>query len=486
VIKLALPAGDLRKPLAEVLSARGLHVAGYGEGSRAYRLPVEGHDEVAVRVFREKDIPIQVALGNYDLGICSLAWLVEMQVRFPEQPIVPLRDLGVGRSVVLAAAHSSTAQGLEELAALPVVRIASEYPSIAEAFAMAARFPAYRVQGVWGAAEAYPPEDADVAVLAATDGESVRSQGLRPLFELLESSAWLLANRASLGTKELGDLLALLVGAGQSAPAPRRPDGPYGAPVGAGGLNLPGPLPLTRRNSRGGSSRETVRLAVPDGHQQRHVVDALRAAGLALEGYDESTCLRRPASPIEGLEVKVVRPQDMPQLVATGEFDLAISGRDCLMDHRYRFPSSPVEEVLDLHRAEYNLCAVVSEDVPADGIEGALELWRSQGRAAVRVAAELPGIADHYARSRRFWRYQIIPIAGASEGFVPEDADLLIEGTETGRTLAENRLKPIDLLFRSTTCVIARRDSALSGRRRDVFEELLAALGRAAGAPERV
>ena len=75
----------------------------------------------------------------------------------------------------------------------------------------------------------------------------------------------------------------------------------------------------------------------------------------------------------------------------------------------------------------------------------------------------------------------MIPIAGASEGFVPEDADLLIEGTETGRTLAENRLKAIDLLFRSTTCVIARRDAALHGRRRQVFEELAGALRRAAG-----
>ena len=33
---------------------------------------------------------------------------------------------------------------------------------------------------------------------------------------------------------------------------------------------------------------------------------------------------------------------------------------------------------------------------------------------------------------------------GASEGFVPEDAEMLIEGTETGRTIAENNLKVID------------------------------------------
>jgi ATP phosphoribosyltransferase len=80
----------------------------------------------------------------------------------------------------------------------------------------------------------------------------------------------------------------------------------------------------------------------------------------------------------------------------------------------------------------------------------------------------------------------VIPIAGASEGFVPADAELLIEGTETGRTLVENRLKPIDLLFRSTTCLIARRDEGLSGRRRDVFQQVVGAMSRAANARQAV
>ena len=72
-------------------------------------------------------------------------------------------------------------------------------------------------------------------------------------------------------------------------------------------------------------------------------------------------------------------------------------------------------------------------------------------------------IADHYARSRHFWRYRVIPTAGASEGFVPEDAELLIEGTETGRTLVENQLKAIDVIFRSTTCVIVRKGVGRAG-----------------------
>ena len=472
MIKLALPAGDLRGPVGRLLAAAGLRVKGYGEGSRTYRLRLRDRDDVRVRVFREKDIPIQVALGNYDLGVCNFAWVAEMQARFPEQPIVSLRDLGIGRCGIYAAG-ARVVGGLAALGSGVVVRIASEYPNLADAFAIAARLPTYRVQATWGAAEAYPPEDADIAVVAAPDEGALRAQGLEPLFCLLESSAWLIANASSLASKDLSPVLGSLT---SGAPGKGR----------VSGLSLPPPLSAGGREVRPVPERQAARLALPDGHLQRPVVEALRASGLAFEGYDELCCDRRPVSPLAGLEVKVIRPHDMPQLVATGEMDLAVTGRDCLKEHLYRFPSSPIVEILDLQCGQFNMSAVVSEELPAGTISEALDRWRAQGKAVLRVAAEFPGVADHYARSRHFWRYQVIPIAGASEGFVPEDADILIEGTETGRTLVENRLKAIDLLFRSTTCVIARKDVALQGRRREAFEEIVAALRRLAGTAERV
>ena len=471
MIKLALPAGDLRTPVAGVLGDAGLNVEGYGEGSRTYILSVGGRDDAIARVFREKDIPIQIALGNYDLGICGMAWVEELRARFPHHPVVPLRDLGVGRSGLYVAAAAGGGRDLGSLAR-PGLRIASEYPNIAEAFALAARLPAYRVLAVWGAAEAYPPEDADLAVVAAAGETAVEDHGLSPLLCLMDSSAWLIANADSLAQKALGPILDRLAQGLGAAATP--------------GLRLPPPLVAAgaRPEKR---SPDTVRMALPDGHQQRHAVAALREAGLLPpQGYDDSRCLRRPSSPLPGLEIKVIRPHDMPQLVATGEIDLAVTGRDCLTEHLSRFPSSPVEEVADLQRGQFDLAAVASEDVPASDLAGALEHWRTSGRQVIRVASEFPGIADAYARSRHLGRYRVIPIAGASEGFVPADAELLIEGTETGRTLVENRLKPVDLLFRSTTCLVAGRGRALSGRRRDVFEQVVQAMRRAADARRAV
>jgi ATP phosphoribosyltransferase len=234
--------------------------------------------------------------------------------------------------------------------------------------------------------------------------------------------------------------------------------------------------------SNGHHPRRTVRLAIPDGHQQRHVYGALKNAGFEFEGYGEKEYVRRPPSGIEGLEIKVIRPQDMPQLVALGQFDLAITGRDILNEHLYQFPSSPAHEAVDLHVSEYDISAVVDGELPADNLADAVAYWRSQGKRLLTVASEFAATADHYARSRHFWRYQVIPIAGASEGFVPEDADLLIEGTETGRTIAENHLKIIDHINRSTTAVIARRGSEPEGRLRDVYNEVLDRLRRSVAA----
>lgn len=467
MIKLALPTGDLRSPTSEVLSAAGLYVEGYGEGSRQLRsLPMPSHADVRVRVFRERDIPVQVALGNYDLGVTSLSWVTEMQVRFPQQPLVALADLRIGMSSIYAASSPLVARSLDDIGKLPIVRLASDLPNIAEAFARAARLPRYRVHAVAGAAQAYPPEDADVVIIAAKDEAGVRAHGLEPLLCLLDNSAWLIANARSLAAKDLTPVLSAIIrGAGHGQ---------------NGRLHLPSPIRSTAPGAEC-EARDYIRMAVPDGHQQPAVWDALRQGGLEFEGYEEKTAVRRPTTGIEGLEVKVIRPQDMPQAIAFGEFDLAITGRDLLYEHKFAFPSSPAIELVDLQRGQYNLSAVVDGELPADTIGEALAYWRDQGRKLLTVAAELPATGDHYARSRQFWRYQVIPIAGASEGFVPEDADLLIEGTETGKTIEVNNLKIIDNIYRSTTCVIGRDGAELSGRRREVYGEILARMRKAAG-----
>jgi ATP phosphoribosyltransferase len=476
MLKLALPTGDLRAPVAHLLAQAGLANEAYAAGSRELRLShALPNDGVAMlRVFRERDIPIQVALGNYDLAVCGLAAIQELLLRFPEHELTLLAPLSCGEFQVHLATTSENAAALGPIAAWPShagLRIASDLPALAEAFALAARLPRARVIPVLGSAEAYPPEDADLAVVQVTAHDEVAARGLVSVAMLLSGGAWLVANRHSLATKDLGSLIGPLM----RLPAVAQ----HGA-----GLTLPRLRAESAASAWSPPARtqDEVRLAVPDGHQQRHAFASLGEAGFHFGGYGEKEYRRRPDSGIPGLAVKVIRPQDMPQQVALGNFDLAMTGRDVLRDHLLAFPDSPVEEAVDLGRSRYRIAAVVDERLPADTVRGAIDYFHAQGIFTIRIASEYPNIADHYARTHHFGRYRVLPIAGASEGFVPDDAEVLIEGSETGTSIAANRLKPIDWIFESTNCLVAGR-RPLSPTACAVKEQVVQAFRRATSAP---
>jgi len=184
---------------------------------------------------------------------------------------------------------------------------------------------------------------------------------------------------------------------------------------------------------------------------------------------------RRPTTELAELSIKVIRPQDMPLQVANDNFDLAITGKDWLKDHLYRFPSSPVKEILDLGFGKVTIVAVVSEDLPTNDV-GALRDLVGVLLPTIRVASEYVNIADKYARDNHLERYKIIPTWGASEAFPPEDVDLLIENTETGETLSTHNLKIIDTLFESSACLIGNRDTLSHPLKRGRIEHIIKTL----------
>ena len=441
-VRIALPTGDPRASVGDLLERAGIAVSGYEPSSRVLR-SVNEAEGITSRVFREKDIPIQVALGNYDLGICSDLFLTELQVRFPLQRVVRIGSLPGAMSEVWLCASPESGLGERELpssAAMDGARIVSELPNLADIVAVYLRMPGYRLVQLYGSGDAYPPEDAEFVLLPCSGPEEAVSKGLVPLARVYRGGLALIANSDGLARSPLGSVLARLA--------------PYLRP-GAPELTFPGPGHA--KLSRSGRRLDVVRLALPDGHAQRHTPAALREAGLEFDGYDENAFVRRPTSSMPGLEVKVVRPQDMPQLVAMGMFDIAISGRDLLHEHLCRFPGSPVRMAVDLGRNLYRIGPVVDQAFPADNTPDALKIWNALGRP-VRIASEFPGTAEAFARDHGIAHSTIIPVAGASEGFVPEDADFLIEGTETGTSIRANGLKMLDPFMESTNCVIVRAE----------------------------
>jgi ATP phosphoribosyltransferase len=306
---------------------------------------------------------------------------------------------------------------------------------------------------VWGAAEAYPPENADLAVLWGKSGANIAAQGLIPLEKLLPVIAFLIANRESLENKDLSQILTCFNS--QLTAEPRTSI--------ENELDSSKKLKITRTSW----PAKEINLALPDGHQQAPTAQFLKQAGLALQGYSEEVSSRRPSADLDWLGIKVIRPQDMPLQVANSNFDLAITGEDWLREHLYRFPSSPVKKLFALGLGTVKIVAAVSQKMPVADIDELRSLVKSDKFVPLKVASEYINIADKYLRDNHISPYKLIPTWGASEAFLPEDADMLIDNVQTGKTLEQHKLKIIDVLFQSSACLIANKSSVTSAHKKE-------------------
>jgi len=458
-IKLALPKGRFLSPTASLLAEIALGFQDYSDKTKQYRLRSARFPSLSAKILQEKDISIQVAVGNYDLGICGLDWIEEFLVKYPAGALVKISSLNYGEgSIHVVASAQAGIANIDELSDGRSYRIVTEYPNLAEAFALNLRMRRFKIFPVWGAAEAYPPENADLAVLWGKSGADIATQGLIPLKRLLPVTAFLIANRESLENKDLSQILTCF-----SSKITAEPRASIESE-----FDVSGKLKRTRPL---GPAKE-ISLALPDGHQQTPTSQFLKQAGLALQGYSEEVVSRRPSADLDWLGIKVIRPQDMPLQVANGNFDLAITGEDWLREHLYRFPSSPVKKLFSLGFGTVKIVAAVSQEIPVADIDELRPLVQSSKFAPLKVASEYINIADRYLRDNHINPYKLIPTWGASEAFLPEDADMLIDNVQTGKTLKQHELKIIDVLFRSSACLIANKYSLASSDKKEKMEFL--------------
>ena len=481
-IKLALPKGRFLSPTASLLAEIGLGFEGYSDKTKQYRLRSARFPSLSAKILQEKDIPIQVAVGNYDLGICGSDWIEEYLVKYPTGALVKMSSLNYGEgSIHVVASAQSGITSLDELSSRTSdCRVVSEYPNLAEAFALNLRMRRFRIFPVWGAAEAYPPENADLAVLWGRSRAHIATQGLIPLEKLLSVTAFLIANRESLEDKDLSQILMCFdsqLSTDLPACSPydfgRRAEAWQAGPQASieNELNICKDLKITRPSW----PAKEINLALPDGHQQAPAAQFLKQAGLALQGYSEEEVSRRPSADLDWLGIKVIRPQDMPLQVANSNFDLAITGEDWLREHLYRFPSSPVKKLFALGFGTVKIVVAVSQEIPVNNIDELRSLVQSDPDyigVPLKVASEYVNIADKYLRDNHINPYKLIPTWGASEAFLPEDADMLIDNAQTGKTLEQQKLKIIDVLFQSSACLIANKDNLASSHKREKIKFL--------------
>ena len=146
-----------------------------------------------------------------------------------------------------------------------------------------------------------------------------------------------------------------------------------------------------------------LRLALPKGRMQDGVLRLLSEAGLDMRTAERDY---RPAAIVDGLDVKVLKPQNIIEMLDIGSLVVA---------------------------SEY---------------EGLTRRW---------IASR--GLEAEFVRSY-----------GATEVFPPEDADCIVDNTATGSTLRANGLSIVDEVMRSTTRLYANKRAMDDPARRERIE----------------
>jgi len=197
------------------------------------------------------------------------------------------------------------------------------------------------------------------------------------------------------------------------------------------------------------------------------VVDLLEDAGVRVVG---SARVYRPEISLERCEVKALKPQNIVEMLDLGSRDFGFTGADWMSE----LGGSAVE-LLDTGLDPVRVVAAA----PAGVVDE-----RELSRRAVVVASEYQQLARRWIRERGL-EARFVRSYGATEVFPPEDADVIVDNTATGSTLAANGLVIVDELMTSSTRLYANSralDDPEKGPRienlRMLLESVLEARGR--------
>src|SRR6266480_1001019 len=217
------------------------------------------------------------------------------------------------------------------------------------------------------------------------------------------------------------------------------------------------------------TKEQEVRLALPGkGTLEASTLSFLAECGMKVNRSNPRQYLARIAS-MPGLEVVFQRAADIPMLVLNGDATLGITGYDILAEHLGYSDDEIVdgdngEDIIVLERnLDYGACRLVVA-VPETWIDVSTcaDLWHLAGYYAtqkgrgLRIATKYPILTGQFLRRHGITHCKIVSPHGALEAApLTDTADLIVDLTETGTTLRENRLKLLDdgVVLHSQACL---------------------------------
>jgi ATP phosphoribosyltransferase len=230
-----------------------------------------------------------------------------------------------------------------------------------------------------------------------------------------------------------------------------------------------------------------VKFALPKGHLGDQTLKILERAGYRISGQNRTY---RPSINDPGIELKVLRPQEIPTYVNEGVQDVGISGRDWVAENK-----ADVEVLLDLEYAKVRLVIAVPKVwTNINNLSDLIQKSIDENKT-LRISSEYLNAAKEYIKENPvykaaygdsdpvvitpWWRIgdnekvAIYLSFGATEAKPPEDADAIIEVVETGTSLSQNGLKIIEEVMRTSALLIANKESLKDPEKKEKILDIL-------------
>ena len=187
--------------------------------------------------------------------------------------------------------------------------------------------------------------------------------------------------------------------------------------------------------------------------------------------------------------VKMLRPQEIPTLVAEGLYDVGITGKDWVGETK-----SDVEPILDLEYGKIRLVIAFPDNYNYKNLDSMIADYAKK-KKILRISSEyLTTAAKFLKQCKSYKKYfgnkepmivtpwvrlgtnkdvQIHLSFGATEAKPPEDVDAIMDVTETGTTLKQNKLKIVDEVVTSTAHLIVNKKSLKDPKKREKIFDIV-------------
>ena len=217
----------------------------------------------------------------------------------------------------------------------------------------------------------------------------------------------------------------------------------------------------TNRNNR-------VKFGLPKGRMEKGVGELLKDAGIRVK---QKSRAYRPDISLPNSEVKILKPQDIVEMLHLGSRDVGFAGADWVAELE-----ADIVELFDTELDPVRLVAAAPNEILVDG---------ALPKQPLRIASEYSRLTQRWIQDKGI-DGTFIRCYGATEVFPPEDADCIVDNTSTGSTLKANNLNIVDTLMTSSTRLYANHKALEDKDKRPIIEHLVTLVRSVHDARKRV